>query len=45
MTSDGTHEETVNFWEKNNYFGIKNILFFPQGMVFDLFDFLFIILF
>lgn len=33
MTSDGTHEETVEFFEKNNFFGIprQDLFFFQQG--------------
>ena len=33
MTSDGTHEETINFFEQNEYFGLNrdDVYFFQQG--------------
>jgi UDP-N-acetylglucosamine/UDP-N-acetylgalactosamine diphosphorylase len=35
MTSDGTHEETVQFWRDHQYFGIPaaDVFFFQQGML------------
>lgn len=33
MTSDGTHDETVKYFEQNNYFGVprQDLFFFQQG--------------
>lgn len=31
MTSEENNNETVKFFEKNNYFGLKTITFFKQG--------------
>eukprot|EP00455_Lapot_gusevi_P005025 TRINITY_DN12121_c0_g1_i4.p1 TRINITY_DN12121_c0_g1~~TRINITY_DN12121_c0_g1_i4.p1 ORF type:complete len:498 (+),score=152.57 TRINITY_DN12121_c0_g1_i4:59-1495(+) len=35
MTSDGTHEETLNFWRNHNMFGLpeQDIFFFQQGVL------------
>jgi UDP-N-acetylglucosamine/UDP-N-acetylgalactosamine diphosphorylase len=40
MTSPANHEQTVNSFVKNNYFGLtpENVMFFPQGMM-PCFDF------
>ena len=33
MTSDTTHDATVNFWKENNNFELGDVFFFVQGML------------
>ncbi len=35
MTSDGTHDQTVTFWQSHDYFGLSaaDVFFFQQGKI------------